>query len=911
MESLRRASEASLPRWPAACAIAVLVAASPLAAQSSAHAAIPAAPSVHAVERAGTIALDGRLDEGAWAAAPAATDFLQSQPNEGEPATQRTEVRFLIDAEALYVGARMFDSEGAKGVRARLSRRDADNSADELEVIFDTYHDRLGRTVFSVGPSGSRGDAYGPGGSNTDESWDPVWEVKTTVDSLGWTAEMRIPLSQLHFPTDSLQTWGLQLWRTEARTNEISMWSFWRRNEQGGPSRFGELEGIRIANQPGRAEALPYVVASSSFLNSVDAGNPFRSSRENHYRAGLDLKYVLTPTLTLAATVNPDFGQVEVDPAVVNLSAFETFFPERRPFFVEGSGLFDYGSFWCHFCSNASSLDLFYSRRIGRSPQGASIARDAGDYADIPESTTILGAAKITGRTPSGYSIALLDAVTSHESAHVLNGTGQFDVPVEPATNYFVARIKRDLLGGNLVVGGMATSTVRSLNSAPLEGLLNRHAEAAGLDTELWWGKHTYHVLGQFAVSQIGGSADAILRAQRSSARYFQRPDREGTGNGLFSDAYDPEATSLRGFAGYFRVAKDAGNWEWESSLNVRSPGFEVNDLSFLTRADYIWMNANLVRHYTKPTSWYRSLWFDVGGQQQFNFDGDRTDGQVQAYAQYEAPNYWNFSGFVMHRFGHLDDRIARGGPQLRTPAWNGYFLNVSTNSRHAVSFDGSGSWGRDEEGLENYSLYLGATYHPVPSVSVSVGPNLSRNWSSYQYVTSVGDPTATDFYGRRYVFATLDQRTLSMDTRLSMTFTPTLSLELFAQPFIASGSYSHYKEFAAPRVLEKTLYGRDIGTIAAAGEGFDREFTVDPDAAGPAQPFTFGAPDFNFRSLRGNAVLRWEYRPGSTLFLVWTQQRSDTEPVGDLSFGRDRAALFAARPDNIFLVKVNYWVGF
>lgn len=868
-------------------------------------------PSVRAAALSSTILVDGRLDEPAWDPARPATDFTQSQPREGAPATQRTQVRFLFDDEAIYVGARMFDTLGARGVESRLVRRDRDAGSDFLSITFDTYHDHLGRSQFRINPSGVKGDALGLGGSNPDASWDPVWEAATQVDSLGWTAELRIPLSQLRFPTDSLQTWGLQIVRMVTRLNERSHWAFWGLNEVGGPSRYGHLEGISAAAQPARAEFLPYLVARSAHVEPSDPANPFRRGAENRLRLGLDLRYRLTSNLTLNATVNPDFGQVEVDPAVVNLSAFETFYPEKRPFFVEGAGFFGFGSFWCLFCSNVSSLDLFYSRRIGRPPQGAELAEDAGEFTDVPESTTILGAAKVTGRTADGWSIALLDAVTTREHAAVRGEDGgTFDFAVEPPTNYFVGRIKRDLLGGDLVVGGLATSTWRHLDSPDLSARLNRHAETAGLDAELWWGDKTYHLLASLAVSQIAGSPAAILRAQESSARYFQRPDREGDPGAFFSDAYDSTATVMRGYGAYARLARDAGDWRWETSVNLRSPGFEANDLAYLTRADYVWMNANVARSFTTPTRYYRRLNLIIGGQQQFNYDGDVTARQLQAFVGGQLPNYWNFSTFLLARPRVFDGRLTRGGPVVQRSAYRFWAFNLSTDRRKplVLSTNPSYSWG--EEGVDEYRVNLDIMYRLASNVSLTLGPSFSFAESTSQYVDAWEDPTAVGFSGWRYLFSDLTRKSLSMDTRLDVTFTPTLSLELFAQPFISSARYTRFKEFAAPRTVEKVIYGQDQGTVHAEGAGEDRRYTVDPDGRGPADSFSFEDPDFNFRSLRGNAVLRWEYRPGSTLYLVWAQDRSDTAPVGDLVFARDRAALFSADPDNIFLIKVNYWFG-
>jgi len=247
-------------------------------------------PDVRAVALVGEIRLDGKLDETVWGTAPAATDFRQAQPHEGQPATQRTEVRFAFDGAAIYVGARMFDDRGAAGVQTRLVRRDGRADADYLEVIFDTYHDHIGRLFFTVNPSGVRSDANGLGGGG-DDSWDPVWEVKTTIDSLGWTAEMRIPFSQLRFPsTAGEQTWGLQIWRQENRLNELSQWSFWGLTESGGPPRFGHLQGLVIGRAPGRAELLPYLVGRSSNVPASDPKDPFHDAHSWDGRAGMDAR---------------------------------------------------------------------------------------------------------------------------------------------------------------------------------------------------------------------------------------------------------------------------------------------------------------------------------------------------------------------------------------------------------------------------------------------------------------------------------------------------------------------------------------------------------------------------------------------------------------------------------------------
>ncbi|HEX6938694.1 MAG TPA: DUF5916 domain-containing protein [Longimicrobiales bacterium] len=870
-----------------------------------------ARPEVRAVPVSGRITLDGRLDEAVWRNAPAATDFRQSEPEEGAPATQRTEVRFAFDDAALYVGARMYDDAGAAGVRRRLVRRDDDTDGDELTLVFDTYHDHLGRTEFRIQPSGSRGDALGPGGAPPDPSWDPVWEAATHVDSLGWTAELRIPLSQLHFSRATEQTWGLQIVRMVSRLNERSHWAFWRLNEAGGPSRYGHLVGLRIEDRPRGLEILPYAVGRSAFVEPAAAGDPFHDARAFEARVGADLRYRLTSNLTLSATINPDFGQVEVDPAVVNLSAFETFFPEKRPFFVEGAGMFSFGGLTCFFCSNISSLNVFYSRREGRAPQGAELARSAGEYADVPDNTTILGAAKVTGRTAGGWTVAMMDAVTRRERARVATADGtRFTREVAPLSNYFVGRVKRDLRGGDLVVGGVLSTVYRDFEDPALAGLLSRHAEVGGVDADLWWGDRTYHLMADLAVSRVAGEPAAIRAIQESSAHYFQRPDRDG-GDGPFSDAYDPSATSLLGYGAFARLAKDAGDWRWEVATSIRSPGFETNDVAFLDKADYVWMSGNVWRPLTRPTRLYRRLDLMAGAQQRYNYDGDLIGRQFHAYAGGQLPNYWDASIFYIRRSDALDDRLTRGGPAVGTPGGSFMQVSLATDRRRRMILATYPAYYWYDDGARYWSLGLELTYRPSSNVSLTIGPEVTHDESGQQYVDAWDDPTATAFHGRRYLFADLVQRTVSMNTRLNVTFTPTLSFELFAQPLISGARFTGFKEFVSPRSPAMRAFGKDFGTLTVDGTGEDRTYTVDADgAAGPAPAYTFDDPDFNFRSLRGNAVLRWEWRPGSTLYLVWTQDRSDTAPYGDVRLGRDGDALLRARPDDIFLVKVSYWLG-
>ncbi len=887
--------------WLALCSLAPA-----RVAEAQAHPTSP--PLAIAVRRTGPITIDGRLDEPDWQRAAPATDFRQAQPDEGQPATQRAEVRFLYDDDAIYIGARMYDTEGAAGIRTRLVRRDAPFGSDYVEIIFDTFHDHLGRVDFAVNPSGSIQDSYGPNGSDLDLSWDAVWQVRTRIDSLGWTAEFRIPLSQLRYPaTDSAETWGLQIWRQENRLNELSQWAFWHLNETGGPAKFGHLEGLALRRAPGGGELLPYMVGRSTNDPSVAPGDPFARSRAYDTRVGGDFKYLVSSSLTLNGTVNPDFGQVEVDPAVVNLSAFETFFQEKRPFFVEGKGLFDFGNFNCFACSNVNSVALFYPRRIGRAPQGAgnAYAAAASGYADVPGNTTILGAAKLTGLVASGWTLAALDAGTARERAQIQDSTGRrFAMEVEPFTNYFVGRISHDLPGGSYI-RAMATSVVRDIRDTTLRTQLNTHSEAGGVETDLWWGKRTYRLMANATMTQVTGSAADILALQESSRRYFQRPDRANGTNGLFSNRFDSTLTSLRGYSFYTRFAKDAGEWLWEVQASATSPGFEANDVAFNTQSDRFWVNANLARQITRPNRFARQQFYILGAQQITNYGGDLLNREVHGYAQFLFNNYWQLSFYGQIRPRLMSDNLARGGSVLgQASSWYS-FAQLNTDSRKRVVLTAMPDLGC-ADGHCTWNLSVDATIHAAPNVAVDVNPAYSYITTANQYVTTVADPTATLFYGHRYVFADLVEKTLSMSTRVDWTFTPQLTLQLFVQPLIASGAYTRFKEFRRPRSLDRAVYGVDTGTISYASGAY----TVDPDGAGPAAPFSFGNPDFTFRSLRGSAVLRWEYSPGSTIYFVWTQTRSASDPFGTLVPSRDVKGLLGPAPENIFLVKFSYWIG-
>ena len=878
------------------------------------------APWARAVRALADIRIDGRLDEPPWSGAAPVTEFTQMDPDEGHPVSERTEVRFVYDDDALYVGARLLDSAP---VTTRLARRDAGvPDSDFFTVIVDSYHDHRTAYRFSTNPSGMKRDEVLSGGSGIfgggrgrgggDSSWDPVWDVATAVTDDGWFVEMRIPFSQLRFSTAEDQVWGLQLERAINRKQERAVFSFTPKLEPGGVARYGHLGGIEGVASGRRLEILPYAGLSAEYIRQtappdVSFSNPFRSGSDYFGRAGADLKYRLGSNLTLDATVNPDFGQVEVDPAVINLTAFETRFEERRPFFVEGGEIFQYarggpGG------STGRPPTVMYSRRIGRRPQGPMAS--GAVFSDAPTSTTIMGAAKITGKVGDGWSVGLLEAVTGRETAPYVDGGGvRGETELEPATNYLAGRLRRDLRDGLTQLGAMATAVNRNLSGSVLTDRLRSSAYVAGVDFIHEWADRSWRINGAFSSSFVSGSEAAILRTQRSSARYFQRPD----GNrGL-----NPDATSLGGHYAMFDVNKQSGSFTARLAMASISPGYEVNDIGFQTEADRIMLDTHLTWRQPRPGSWLRNWNVSGGPDGKWNTAGDRLHSEFNVNLGWQWLNYWGGSVRGVVRAPTDNDRLTRGGPLARDPQYYAGNANLYSDSRRPLGTRVGYNWAFDEAGSWSHTGSATVTYKSGEKLELQLGPRFTRSFAEAQYVTSLADPFATATFGSRYIFAPIHQTTVSLGTRLNVTFSPTLTLQVYAQPLISSGDYGGLKEFRAPGTFDFSRYGADAGSMHRLENG---GFLIDPDGAGRAPDFTIGDRDFNVRSLRGNAVLRWEWSPGSTLFLVWQQRRYDrvlrdaydprmADGIGDFDFRYDTGELVRIRPDNIFLVKVNYWL--
>ena len=857
------------------------------------------APVLNAAPLAGSVHVDGRLDEAAWQAATPVDQFTQRQPKEGEPATERTEVRALIAEDALYIGARLYDSEPSK-IRSRLVRRDDVNSSsdsDYLAVFLDPHHDHSTGVVFRVGPSGSFDDATIAATGSQDTSWDPVWNAQTSIDSLGWTVEMEIPLSQLHYSGSADAVWGMQIRRWINRKQELSEFSFTPLKEAADVSRYGHLAGLGRLGAPRHVELLPYGRVRSEF-KQVPSGNPFRDGTDQFPAAGVDLKYGVTSNMTLNATVNPDFGEVEVDPAVVNLSAFETFFPERRPFFIEGADVFRFGETRSY--NNFNSTIPFHARRIGRPPQ-RSLSDSGYLYVDSPGRTTITTAAKLTGKTSNGWTMGILDAVTPVERASYVDTSGvERRTPVEPLTNYFVGRMRRDYRQGNTVVGGLATAVNRDLRDPALNSLLRSSAYVGGLDLNHYWGRRRWSLDAMLLGSTVQGDESVIAATQRRSSRYFQRPDAKTL-------HYDPTRTSLSGYSGLLSLNKIAGK-HGQGSLTYQdwSPGFEINDVGFQNAADCRALSTLALYKESKPGKLVRNWDSFAFSNWSWNYDGDLTYQEYAGHVEGTLVNYWFGSLRYEYYPGNFDDRLTRGGPLSRLPAGGTIRTTLNSDSRkiYTLGLNGVESW--DEAGGHLAQLSTSVSIRPTSALRLLFEPGIKDLHDNAQYVKTVSDPLATATYGSRYVFATLHQTQLSLDTRLDWTFSPKLSLQLYMQPLIVSGGYQRFKELRAPRTYEFDVYGGHKGAVQPDSAG---GFQVDPDAGGPAPSFHIDDPDFNFRSLRGNAVLRWEYRPGSALFLVWQQSREGEEPFGNFELSRDWRGLFRIEPENLIAIKATYWL--
>jgi hypothetical protein len=832
------------------------------------------------------IRVDGRLDEAAWKAAPAIADFTQKEPVENEPATERMEVRFVYDNDAVYVGARMY-SRAPATIQAPLGRRDnVGAQAEHVFVSFDTYYDRRTAYTFGVSASGVRIDRYHPRDDEetADPGFDPVWEAKTSIDAEGWTAELWIPFAQLRFSDEDIQTWGLNLGRFTPTLDEDDYWVLIPRTDRAWASRFGVLQGIQGVRPSRRIEILPVVAASSTLNANRDANNPFDDGQNLLGRVGADFKMGLGPNLTLEATFNPDFGQVEADPAEVNLSAFATRFPERRPFFTEGARLL----------TTPNQSKFFYSRRIGARPIGPA----SGVYVDYPEAATILGAGKITGRLPSRTSIGVLAAVTGEETARMADGTtSAFDkIRVAPTVAYGIGRVQQEFGSSGSTVSAQISTLHRNLAAGdPLANLLSRNALTYGADTLIRFKNGEYEFTWAGLGTFVSGEPKAIEAVQRSPEHYMQRPDKD---YGLV----DPTRTSLSGYSQTMNFNRISGrHWLFGISSIYDSVAFEANQVGQMNGADGIQPSANITYRETRPGRFFRSYSIRLNQQNEWNRGWNRQTGSLGSTVNVTWLNFWTSAVTVSRLFRTDDAKLTRGGPLMEVP--HGWTLNASFGNSATAQTRWNGSAGASQNELGGMSRRAAGSFsfRPGPRWQLSIAPSYDRLIDAQQYVSTLtgGRP---ETFASRYVFAYIERSTFATEFRLGFTLRPDVNLDVYAEPFAASGRYYDYGELLAPASLERITYGTAGTSLVVAANG-------DRVATAGSSTFTLKNRDFNVRSFQSNVVLRWEWRPGSTMYAVWQQNRDAQDPIGARVGLGDMFRSVRAPGSNIFLVKTSFWL--
>lgn len=835
--------------------------------------------------------IDGLLDDAAWGKAPVISDFVQKDPDEGKAPTVVTQVRLLYDNDALYIAARMLRPD-AKAIRRSISRRDTDSDAEVFMVSLDPYLDRQTGYSFSINSGGVRGDWYHPqdqeGGR--EAQYDPVWNADSRVDDQGWSAEMRIPFSQLRFNAGETQVWGLQLTRNLPDKNERNTWVLIPRDVAGFFSQFGQLEGISGIPPARRLELLPYATGGLTYRANVDPRNPFEEKASG--RVGGDLKMGLGPNLTLNATVLPDFGQVEADPADVNLSAFETVFTERRPFFTEGSEALT------GLAQNFINRPVyFYSRRIGAPPRGGT----SGDFVDQPSNTTILSAAKVTGRLKSGLSIGMLAAVTPLEHARSYDSlTDRYDaVAVEPASSFAVVRMQQDFGKQQSNAGINLTHAHHFVDDrGGLQDILSHDAFTGGLDFKLRTQQGKYELTGFVGASYVEGDSTAIARLQRGSAHYFQRPDQDHI-------RLNPGRTSLSGYTVSLRHDKNAGRHSfWGIQLIARSPGFEINDLGRMQTADDIDFNADFGLRNSRPRKSYRFHSFNLGTRSGWNFGGIRQYSSASLNSSLTFNNFTRASLNVAYNFRSVSDVLTRGGPLMGTP--NSLSISSGFNSRPNIPVTWSVNVGHTNDELGGWSWTARSTLSVRPGArwQASVDPTYTRSADARQYVTTKSGGSAATF-GNRYTFAFVERSQLSARFRLNYAVTANFTVEAYAEPFAASGEYSKFGELSTARSRNLRGYG-EAGTGTTIIRNPDSSYTVTDGA----QTFSLPNLDFNRLSFRSNLVLRWEWLPGSTAYFIWQNNRQRATPYGTVVNAGRLFDAISADGDNFLALKVSYWIG-
>jgi hypothetical protein len=835
--------------------------------------------------------IDGSFDDQAWQQGDWAGDFIQHEPYEDRAPSQPTEFKLAFDDQHIYVAVKALDS-APDSITNRMSRRD-NGDGDMVFIIFDSYHDLRTGFVFGVSSAGVRSDMImSNNGENEDETWDPIWQARAQVHQWGWGAEMKIPFTQLRFKKNSQSVWGFEVARQIFRKEEMSLWHPIPRNAPGLIHALGELDGLQEIEPRKQLDLTPYAVAA---MNTYEAeeGNPYADGSDPKFNMGLDGKIGVTNNLTLDFTLNPDFGQVEADPSEVNLTAFETYFEEKRPFFIEGKNITSFNVGLGD--GDVGNDNLFYSRRIGRRPQGYPSLED-WEYASVPKFTRILGAAKVTGKTEKGLSVGIMEALTADTKALIDSEGEERKESVEPLTNYALARVQKDFNKGNSIIGAALTSTIRNLDGTGMD-YLHKNATTAGMDITQYFKERNYMLNAALFLSNVQGSAEAISLTQQSSARYFQRPDADHV-------ELDESRTSLSGAGGKLEFGKIGGNWNFLFMNIFKSPGMELNDMGYMQIADNVlsvfWTGYN----FTEPFSIFRSLRLNNDVYLSNDFGGQINGLGYEYNVNANFKNYWGAGFGGGFNFLEVSNRMLRGGPSMHMPNNGRFRIHLMSDDRKAISggtFLNFG-WGYENSYQRNsYTLFL--TVRPLNTLSISLFPSYSHNMDELQYVGQEdmeGDP--------RYLFGSIDQKVLSMSLRINFNITPDLTIQYWGQPFTASGEYTEFKMITDSKAENYT----DRFHVYT-----DQQILLEEDSyliyeSGGADPdYSFGDPDFSVNEWLSNLVVRWEFLPGSTAYLVWSQTRNHYMDDGNFDAWENMQLMFTeGRPTNVFLAKFSYRFG-
>lgn len=812
--------------------------------------------------------IDGKLDDACWKTARWDGQFIQQQPQQAGKPSRDTYVAIVFDSDNLYVALKCFDE--AKHIRSVLSRRD-EYGGDAVGIALDTYGDNRTAFEFNVTAAGQKIDFMHVGPQEYDENWEAIWEAESAIQDSLWTVEMRIPFSQLRFARGEEKNWGLHIWRWIDRLQEEDHWKLLPIDAPALVYLFGDLTGIQSIRQKRKLELLPYL--NLKYSPNTDLKGEWNEG------AGLDGKLGLSPDFTLDFSVNPDFGQVEADPSILSLKTYEVFYDEKRPFFLEGNNVFDY---------TAGRDLLFYSRRIGHAPSLEPTLED-GETMSLPDNTSIINALKLTGKTKDGLSVGFMHSLTSRETATIYNTDSVYKATVEPYTNYTIGRVKQDFNKGNTVLGGIVTSVYRNIQNSELE-FLPKSALTGGIDFIHNWKKRKYFVDFKSFFSQIKGTEEAIASLQLSSLHFFQRPDANHLD-------YDAGKTELSGHGGTLKGGKRSGKFRANASFAWRSPGVNLNDVGYVYQTDYLEETAELRYQVNKPKGIWRDYWFRLTQLSNWTYGGELSKQELAAHTYLRFRNLWNVHFNLERDYNVFDTKELRGGPMLyKDPSWDSEIFIQSNPSKNL--FTGFGTrfvFGDDQVTARNITqCYL--MWRLGKNLNISNQTVYQRNVDYHQYAGRVNLSDGN----KGYIIGQIDQDVLVSTLRIEYFLTPEFSLQYYASPYASIGKYSDFRRVNQSQ--SRSLNERYISLTASLDDGI-YTLTEQNDS------YRIYNPDFTFKELNSNLILRWEYRPGSTLFFVWNNTIYDyLSRTYESSIRRTFGHIFDSSSQNVFMLKFTYW---